>query len=530
MIFKEGQEYKDFAANEIRENNIKNYRDFSIVLKKDYILRDNTRRGVLITGLRSTGKSSGIYQATVDFPSDKIFFLAASSREENVSKDEVLKKLREKEYDLIIIDEYSWLKETEGEKDSLAAYLAGKAGEGVKVIISGTDSTKIHALLNSDFIHRAEQLNTTYFSYDEYCRLYELKKNDESMKDFLTRGGIFENHACESYGSMRGYIKTAIIENLGSYYPQYDKELIESAVYKIFYECICKSYKKSIDIPVHNTGRNNLLKYEDFLENFGIQTNIEIPRPVLKEIFHKLEEIGVVVVLEDIKLNNRERAYITNQSISAQLTKCIYDLDKLSDSYLGNLYEASVVCYEYMQYAFHKNSPYKMYYAETRKSDLEIDFILCDTRKAYLFECKLSDEDNLKLNDTASILKDEVKNLLGDRELSGRYVIYQGCDKCLEQKGCDVVFTNNWNIDFEDFKKHVERLKEISRDDEHTNKPQGPSAGISSNTEKIINAFSELAKDAKGNVKKIVSEEKARVQYSFEHIVKQIEHGFGLSR
>lgn len=530
MIFKEGQEYKDFAENEIREHNIKNYRDFSNILKKDYILRDNTRRGILITGLRSTGKSCGIYQATLDFPSDKIFFLAASSRQENLSKDEVLTKLQEKEYDLIIIDEYSWLKESEEDKDNLAAYLAGKAGEGVKVIISGTDSTKIQALLNTDFIHRAEQLNTTYFSYDEYCRLYELKKTDESMRDFLTRGGIFENHACESYGSMRGYIKNAIIENLGSYYPQYDKKLIEAAVYKIFYECICKSYKKSIDIPVYNDGKNNLLRYEDFLENFGIQTNIEIPRPILKEIFHKLEEIGVVVVLEDIKLNNRERAYITNQSISAQLTKCIYDIDKLSDSHLGNLFEASVVCYEYMQHTFHKNSPFKMYYAETRKSDLEIDFILCDTRKAYLFECKLSDEDDLELNDTASILKDNVKNLLGDRDLSGRYVIYQGHDKCVEQKGCDIVFTNNWNIDFEDFKKHVERLKESSRDNEHTNKPQGSSSDTLSENENLIKSWADFGKEVNKNIKKIVSEEKVRIQHSFDHVVKQIKHSFGLSR
>lgn len=450
MIFKEGQDYIDFAENEIRKHNIKNCRDFSNILKKDYILRDNTRRGVLITGLKSTGKSSGIYQATLDFSSDKIFFLAASGRQENLSKNEVLVKLQEKEYDLIIINEYSWLKESEDDRDNLAAYLAGKAGEGVKVIITGTDSTKIQALLNTDFIHRAVQLNTTYFSYDEYCRLYELKKADESMRDFLNRGGIFENHACESYGSMRGYIKNAIIENLGSYYSQYDQELIEAAVYKIFYECI-KSYNKSID--------NNPLRYEDFLENFGIQTNIGIPRPVLKEIFHKLEEIGVVVVLEDIKLNNRERAYITNQSISAQLTKCIYDIDKLSDSHLRNLFEASVVCYEYMQHTFHINSPFTMYYAETGKNDLEIDFILCDTRKAYLFECKLNGEDDLELNDTASILKDNVKNLLGDRDLSGRYVIYQGHDKCVEQKGHDIVFTSNWDIDFEDFKNHVERLK-----------------------------------------------------------------------
>lgn len=460
MLFKEGQEFKTYAKNEINEHNIKHSRDFSEILRNNYLLRDNTRRGMLITGLRSTGKTFGVYQAAIDFPSDRIFFLSPTSREEGLTKNDVLKKIREKEYDLIFIDEYSWLKENNEENESLARYLAGKAVEGVKVIISGTDSTKIHDLINTDFIHRAVQLNTTYFSYGEYCRLFDLEKNDDSLKDFLTRGGIFENHACETYGSMKGYVKTAIVENLGSYYPQYEKELIEAAVYKIFYECICKSYTNSAStIPIYNRGKNSQLIYEDYLENFGIRTDIEIDTNVLKEIFNKLKEIGVIFVLNDIKLRDRFRAYITNQTISAQLTKCIYDLNEIPETYIGNLFEASVVCYQYMQYIYNKNNnPFKMYYAETRKSNIEIDFILCDNRKAYLFECKLNDNDDMKLNDTASILQDSVENLLGDREVGGRYVIYQGKEKYIEQKGCTIICTNNWDIDFENFEKHIKRL------------------------------------------------------------------------
>ena len=61
------------------------------------------------------------------------------------------------------------------------------------------------------------------------------------------------------------------------------------------------------------------------------------------------------------------------------------------------------------------------------------------------------------LNDIA-ILQDRLRNLLGDRELAGRFVIYQGHDKCIEQKGCKVVCTNNWDIDFENFQNYVEKL------------------------------------------------------------------------
>ncbi len=460
MILKKGHDLIAFAAQEIQAGNIKHSRNFAKVLKDEYLLLKNTRRGILITGLRSTGKTIGVLQAITAFPSDNIIYISPSSREDSLTKDEVLEMLKATNYDLIFLDEYSWMKDDNSGKDPLAAYLAGKAQEGIKVIITGTDSTKIHGLLNTEFIHRAVQLNTTYFSYDEYCRLYELDKNDSSMKDFLTCGGIFENHACKTYGSMKDYIKTAIVENLGAYYPQYESSVIEAAVYKIFYECICKSYTKNAGkIPVFNNGRNNRLAYADFLENFGIRTDIEIKQNVLREIFYKLNEIGVVVVLNNIAYNNRERAYITNQTISAQLTKCVYEVNELPETYIGDLFEASVVCHAYMQYAYDKNSPFEMYYAETKRSTLEIDFILCDKRKAYLFECKLNDNSNMKLNNTASILQDSVSDLLGDREAAGRYVIYQGKEKAVKQKDCTVVFTNNWDIDFSDFSRHIERLK-----------------------------------------------------------------------
>ena len=256
MLYKEGWELKKYAMEET--SHIKHSRDFSDILKNDYLLRENTRRGVLVTGLRSTGKTIGVLMALKDFPSERMLFLAPSSKEEHLKTSQALSIVKEKSYDLIFIDEYSWLendtikhKGTPEKTDCLASYLAGKAQEGVKVILTGTYSTKIHALLNTEFIHRAVELNTTFFSYKEYCKLYELDKNDWSMKDFLTEGGIFENYACQTYGSMRDYIKTAIIENLGAYYEQYDKELIETAVYKIFYECICKSYiKKANEIPL----------------------------------------------------------------------------------------------------------------------------------------------------------------------------------------------------------------------------------------------------------------------------------------
>ena len=455
LIFK-GDEFREFIKDSL--DGITRRRDFSTQLESEYLLRNRTRRGVLVTGLRSTGKTIGVLQAIDNFDSDKIIFISATSRGEGVSKKEVFTLLKDFDSDLIFIDEYSWLISDDSE-DMLADYLVGKAQEGTKVIISGTDSTKINELKNTDFIHRAIEINTTYFSYGEYCRIYDLPKNDKSMKDFLIKGGIFENSIYKSFGSMKSYIKDAIINNLSAYYPQFEKRLLEATIYKIFYDCICKNYiKNSHVVPVFAQGRDKLY-YQDFLEDFGIDPSIEIPKNVLNEIFNKLKDIGVIVELEDIKISSHKRAYITNQSISAQLVKCIYELEELPETYLGDLYEASVVCYEYMELSHRDNSVYEMYFAETWKSDCEIDFILCDSRSAYLFDCKLSDNDNFRLNDTASLVSSKIENLLGDRDLKGRYVIYQGINKYIRINGKDVICTNNWDIAFEKFNEYLQRFE-----------------------------------------------------------------------
>ena len=145
LIFK-GDEFREFIKDSL--NGINRRRDFSTQLESEYLLRNRTRRGVLITGLRSTGKTIGILQAINNFDSDKIIFISATSRGGGVSKKEVLTLLKGFDSDLIFIDEYSWLISADSE-DMLADYLVGKAQEGTKVIISGTDSTKINELKNT---------------------------------------------------------------------------------------------------------------------------------------------------------------------------------------------------------------------------------------------------------------------------------------------------------------------------------------------------------------------------------------------
>ena len=139
----------------------------------------------------------------------------------------------------------------------------------------------------------------------------------------------------------------------------------------------------------------------------------------------------MVFTLDDMRIKSHKRAYITNPTITYQMTKCIYNLDTLDDGYLSYLYEASVVCSEYMKYIrANDNSRFSMSYLFGRKQgqDFELDFILHDVKSAYLYEAKFSHNDDFELSNTASIVK-------------------------------DVIYTSDWNMDFTKFPRTSDKIK-----------------------------------------------------------------------
>jgi predicted AAA+ superfamily ATPase len=460
MLVQKGQDLRAFIDEKTEE--ITNSRDF--VSQIESYMGRKTSRGVLVTGLRSTGKTVGILQGIKGCSFDKMIYVSPLSRDEQVTKEQVKRVLEEYNADVIVVDEYSWIK-GDDEDDTLSAYLSAQAQMGKKVFVTGTDSCTVFALNNKDFIHRAININTTYFSYDEYCRVYGQKQCADSMEQYLLNGGIFENHILNSFESMKYYIRTAIIENLASYYQRYDKELIKAAIYTIFYDSVCNLYSKKDKeraVPLYKFDTvSRELSYEEYLEEFGIDPSLSIPLSVLREVAGELTNIGVVVVLDDLRRPNKQRSYITNQAITAQMTKCIYGVSKLDHAYIGHLYEASVVCNVYMKYLYKTDSFYKMNFLEgrTNQTDYEIDFILSNSDDAYLFECKYDDNSQMKISDKASIVKDIIPNLLGDKSVQGRFILYRGEEKCGTANGYDLVFTNDWSVKFSEFKKMLEELK-----------------------------------------------------------------------
>ena len=50
-------------------------------------------------------------------------------------------------------------------------------------------------------------------------------------------------------------------------------------------------------------------------------------------------------------------------------------------------------------------------------------------------------------------MKDIIPDLLGDKDVLGRYIIYQGKDKALKSNEKDVIYTSDWGIEFTKFEE-----------------------------------------------------------------------------
>jgi hypothetical protein len=289
------------------------------------------------------------------------------------------------------------------------------------------------------------------------------------MKQYLFGGGIFEKGVSADIASVRDYIQTAIVDNLVSYYREYDPEMLKAAIYTLFYNSIYNLVgEEKNTVSVYEADKNCKL-YQNYLKRFNISPSITVPVSVMREISDKLQSIGVLVKIKNLQKPDHIRAYITSQTITAQLTRAIYNLDILPDSYMGHLYEASIICNIYMKWIYGKVSPYTLHFVQGQyqKTDAKnpetvaygMVYIFSDDREACLFACRYDRDSQIKIANDAWIVKDSIPNLLGDRDVTGHVIFYRGEEKLDEANGYDILFTDDWNIDFAYYDKKMEALK-----------------------------------------------------------------------
>ncbi len=183
----------------------------------------------ILYGLRRTGKTTMLQQAIGELPLSECAYLKARTTDTMADMNSDLKALYNAGFRYVFIDEVTLLEDFIG---SAALFSDVFAAQGMKIVLSGTDSLGFWLAQPDELYDRAAMIHTTYIPFHEHSRL--LKTND--LDEYIRYGGTlragetdFEDSALfddsvsfRDDESTRRYIDTAICRNIQNSLAYYD--------------------------------------------------------------------------------------------------------------------------------------------------------------------------------------------------------------------------------------------------------------------------------------------------------------------
>lgn len=191
---------------------------------QQYLNSDATDRVCLVFGLRRTGKTTMLRQAVLKMTPEqasKTAYIKAKAADTMATMNRDLEKLLELGYENVLIDEVTLMEDF---IDSAALFSDVYAVQGMKIVLSGTDSLGFWFALHQELYDRAITIHTTFISFREHSRLLGIDSIDEYIRyggtlragelDFDDEDVNAEDASFRDDESTRRYIDTAICKNI----------------------------------------------------------------------------------------------------------------------------------------------------------------------------------------------------------------------------------------------------------------------------------------------------------------------------
>jgi len=189
-----------------------------------YLNSDATDRVCLVFGLRRTGKTTMLRQAVLKMTTEqaaKTVYIKAKATDTMAAINRDLEKLLELGYENVFIDEVTLMEDF---IDSAALFSDIYAAQGMKIVLSGTDSLGFWFALHQELYDRAITIHTTFIPFREHSRLLGIDSIDEYIRyggtlragelDFDDEDINAEDASFRDDESTRRYIDTAICKNI----------------------------------------------------------------------------------------------------------------------------------------------------------------------------------------------------------------------------------------------------------------------------------------------------------------------------
>ena len=189
-----------------------------------YLHSSECDRVCLLFGLRRTGKTTLLRQAVLDMtPEDaaKTAYIKITTADTMSALNRDMEQLRAMGFRYVLLDEVTLMRDF---IDSAALLSDVYAAQGMKIVLSGTDSLGFWFALRQELYDRAKAIHTTFIPYREHSRLLGISGIDEYIRygGTLRAGELAfedaevnaEDASFRDDESTRRYIDTAICKNI----------------------------------------------------------------------------------------------------------------------------------------------------------------------------------------------------------------------------------------------------------------------------------------------------------------------------
>ena len=319
---------------------------------QDFLKAPAADKVCLVFGLRRTGKTTLLKQLVLAMNEEEqksCIYIKASTENTIEELNADLKLANKLNYKYVFIDEITLIEKF---IDNAALLSDVYAVQGMKIVLSGTDSLGFWFAQNEELYDRAVTIHTTFVPFREYSRLMKIDDIDE----YIRYGGTlkagetnFEDGDVNSFDasfrtdeSTRRYIDTAIAQNIqhslkcydrGNHFRNlidlYKKDELTNAINRII-EDMNQAF--TVDVITRDFKSSDLGSAKDLLRREKDETK----RTDFLDTFDASE---VTKKLMDIlKIRNKERQTIEIKEVHIQeITEYLKALDLLQIVYTENI-------------------------------------------------------------------------------------------------------------------------------------------------------------------------------------------------
>ena len=319
---------------------------------QDFLKAPAADKVCLVFGLRRTGKTTLLKQLVLAMNEEEqksAIYIKASTENTIEELNADLKLANKLKYKYVLIDEITLIEKF---IDNASLLSDVYAVQGMKIVLSGTDSLGFWFAQNEELYDRAVTIHTTFVPFREYSRLLKIDDIDE----YIRYGGTlkagetnFEDSDSNAFDasfrtdeSTRRYIDTAIAQNIqhslkcydrGNHFRNlidlYKKDELTNAINRII-EDMNQAF--TVDVITRDFKSSDLGSAKDLLRREKDETK----RTDFLDTFDASDVTKKL--MEILKIRNKERQTIEIEEVHIQeITEYLKALDLLEIVYTENI-------------------------------------------------------------------------------------------------------------------------------------------------------------------------------------------------